>query len=193
MVYAMDEGAMAVTLKVTGVLEQFGIPYVIVGSLASTVYGLARTTLDSDLLAAIQPHHIPALVQALQDEYYISADAMAEAIVYQSSFNLIHLATMFKVDIFIVKAGTFDQVQLAHGRLLRLSESPDQAAIVASPEDTILSKLVWYRTGGEVSERQLRDVQAILEVQRDGLDLAYLRHHARELGVADLLAALLPH
>lgn len=188
----MDEGAVAVTLKVTGVLEQLGIPYVIVGSLASTVYGLARTTLDSDLLADIHPQHIPALVQAFHDEYYVSADAIAEAITHHGSFNLIHLATMFKVDIFIAKPDLLDQAQLAHGRLLRFSESPEQAAIVAGPEDTVLAKLVWYRAGGEVSERQLRDVAAIIEVQGDRLDLAYLRQNAHTLGVADLLAALLP-
>jgi hypothetical protein len=138
----VDEGAVAVTLKVTGVLEQLAIPYVIVGALASTIYGLARTTLDSNLLAVIESHHVAPLVQALQDEYYIAADAMAEAITYGSSFNLIHLATMFKVDIFIARPGTFDHAQLAHGRLLRFSESPEQSAIVAGPEDTVLAKLV---------------------------------------------------
>lgn len=188
----MADGAVAVTLKVTAVLEQLDIPYVIVGSLASTVYGLARTTLDSDLLADIQSQHIPVLVQAFQGEYYVSADAIAEAMAHHSSFNLIHLSTMFKVDIFIARPGTFDHMQLAHGRLLRFSESPEQSAIVAGPEDTILAKLVWYRTGGEVSERQLRDVQAMIEVQGDRLDLAYLRRNAQALGVADLLAALLP-
>jgi hypothetical protein len=183
----MNEDAVDVTLKVIAVLERCNIPYVMVGSLAGAVHGVSRSTLDSDLLAAIRPVHIDLLVEALETEFYVSAPAIAEAIAHHSSFNVIHLSALFKVDIFVAKPRPFDQAELHRGQPLVVAHDPDRVALVASPEDTILAKLEWFRAGGEVSENQWRDVLSIIQVQGDRLDLVYLRQTAVELQIEDLL------
>ena len=110
---------------------------------------------------------------------------MREAIAQRHSFNLIHLDSMFKVDIFL-PAGPFGQQQLRRRTAERLDSESDSRLWVLSPEDVILAKLEWFRQGGEVSERQWRDVVGVVKAQ-PALDEAYLREWAGVLGVADLL------
>ena len=149
----MENEDFTVTLDVIAALDHLKIPYLIGGSLASTLHGFARTTLDSDLVADIRPEHVPTLVQQLGDRYYLSDSAIYDAIRHRSSFNLIHLVTMFKVDIFLPKARRFDRDQMKNRRQYVVATEPERTAFVASPEDTILAKLEWYRLGGEVSDR----------------------------------------
>jgi hypothetical protein len=174
-------------LQVAEVLESLGVPYVIGGSMASTAHGRIRTTMDVDIVADLQSAHVDSLVKAVGDEFYIDAEAAQNAIQRRSSFSLIQLETMFKVDIFIPQNRPFDRQQLARREKQVIGPEPDQTAYVASAEDIILAKLEWYRLGGEVSERQWRDVHGILEVRGDRLDWDYLRYWAAELHVADLL------
>jgi hypothetical protein len=178
---------IAVTLRVVDVLDSIGVPYLIGGSLASTLHGMVRTTLDVDLVAEVRREHVSLLVQQLTNEFYIDADAIIDAITHRSSFNIIHLETMFKVDIFVAKQRAFDKSQFARRAVQIVVDEPERTAYVASAEDTILAKLEWYRLGGETSERQWRDVLGVLKVQGDRLDLAYLRQWAAELKVTDLL------
>lgn len=188
----MTTEPIAVTLRVIEALEALGVPYFIGGSLASTMHGEPRATLDSDLVADLRAQQARPLVQMLRDEFYVDEAAVKEAIRLQRSFNLLHLATMFKVDIFILKGRAFDQAQLAHASPARIASNPDRYARVASAEDTILAKLEWYRQGGEVSDRQWRDVVSIVAVQGNRLDWDYLRRQAIALGVIDLLEKLEP-
>jgi hypothetical protein len=180
------EGAR-ITLLVTCALEQIGIPYAVGGSLASSLHGVMRSTLDVDIVTDMRLEHIPALVAALSKDFYADDEMMKDAIQNHSSFNLIHYETAFKVDIFIRKLRAFDQMQLARCKKAVIATDPDQSVYVISPEDTILSKLEWYRMGGEVSDRQWRDVLGVIKTQAEALDLGYLQEWAKELKVADLL------
>jgi hypothetical protein len=169
-------------------LERLGVAYRISGSLASSAYGVARSTADVDLVADLRAEQVPQLAQALQGAYYLDEPAALDAIRRRSSFNLIHLGTMLKVDVFLPQGRPFDAEAARRTRQERIGEAPDARSFaLTSPEDTILTKLERYRAGGETSERQWLDVQGVLKVQGPALDLAYLRRWAAALGIADLL------
>lgn len=176
-----------ITLLVAQTLERLGIRYAVAGSLASSLHGTMRSTLDVDIIADMRLEHIPHLVAALSDEFYMDRETIREAIEQSGSFNLIHYGTSFKVDIFVRGLRPFDQMQLERRQGLVVATEPEQSVYVISPEDTILSKLDWYRMGGEVSDLQWRDVLGVLKVRAGELDMDYLRKWAAELRVHDLL------
>jgi hypothetical protein len=184
---AMQNEPIEVTLKVTHVFEMLGVSYLIAGSLASTLYGMVRTTQDSDIVSEMRLEHLPPFVAALQDEFYVDDEMIAESIERNSSFNIIHRETMFKVDVFIPRPRPFLQSQLARAQRQNFTFETEVSAKFASPEDTILSKFEWYRMGGEVSDRQWRDILGVLKTRSGALDLEYLHHWAKELKVSDLL------
>lgn len=178
---------LAVTLKVIEVLDTLDVPYWIGGSLAAALHGVARSTLDTDLVADIRIEHAELFAGTLEYAFYLDIEMIKDAITRRSSFNIIHRETMFKVDIFLLKERAFDQSQLIRREKYIVAIEPERTAHVCSPEDIVLVKLEWYRMGGEVSERQWRDVLGVLKTQAGKLDIGYLRDWAGELGVADLL------
>ncbi len=155
------------------------------GSIASSFAGEPRATIDIDIVAAIQERHVEAFVSALSAEFYMDADALRRAIRSRSSTNLIHQASQLKVDLFVAGGTPLDASQLARRQPVDLGEG--RRLHVHPPEDILLQKLRWYRLGGEVSDRQWRDIAAIVRVQGDRLDREYLRQAAPVLGVSDLL------
>ena len=182
---------IAVTMLVADALEALGVPYAIGGSFASALHGVMRATMDADLVADLRQEQVTPFAQALGEAFYADVEMMRDAIRRHGSFNLIHLDTAFKVDLFVAQPRDFDRAQLARRQVHLLSEDPERRAYVATAEDTVLSKLEWYRLGGEISDRQWRDVLGVLKVQGERLDLAYMRRMAAGLSVADLLARAL--
>lgn len=186
-----------IVAALTPVIETFNrlqIPYLIGGSVASSLLGIPRSTNDADLVADLHPDQITPLITALQNEYYLSETAIQEALARKSSFNLIHLATMLKVDVFILKNEPFDKAAFSRTIRSSLLEGEVTAPLVniASPEDMVLQKLVWYRAGSEISEKQWLDVLGILKMQGTAnLDLTYMRVWANQLNVNDLLDRVL--
>ncbi|MDX9993417.1 MAG: hypothetical protein RBS68_15355 [Anaerolineales bacterium] len=187
----MQGDAIRMTLLVTDVLEKMGISYAVGGSMSSSVHGIMRSTMDVDIVADVQLQHIPAFVAALSKEFYADDEMIRDAIEHHSSFNLIHLETAYKVDVFIPKQRVFDQLQLQRRMPSLIMTNPDRTVYVTSPEDIILSKLEWYRMGGEVSERQWRDILGVMKTRSGQLDLAYLRKLAKMLKVDDLFERIL--
>ena len=177
---------LAAITPVIEALEELGVPYHIGGSVASSIYGILRATIDADLIADLRLEHIRPLVIRLQTNYYIDEDMIRDAIRRRSSFNVIHLDTMLKVDVYIPKSRSFDQEELRRVQQEVLLEGT-RPFNVASPEGTILNKLEWYRMGGEVSDRQWNDILGVLKVQGTHLDMAYLQRWAANLKVTDLL------
>lgn len=179
-------GALDLTVQVCAVLERLGIEHVVGGSIASSLVGEPRATIDVDIAVRLSGDRIPGLVVAFEDDFYLSGDAVREAVARRGSFNLIHLETMQKVDLFVLGDEPLDVGQL--GRRQRLEVAPGTELWVGSPEDQILRKLWWFRLGGEVSERQWRDVVAILRVQASALDDDYLDDTAAAADLVGLLA-----
>jgi hypothetical protein len=183
----MPNEPIAVTLLVIDAMDALGVPYLIGGSLASAVHGVLRATLNTDLVADLRLEHAEPLARALGGTFYVDAESIREAVLHQRSFNVIHLETMFKVDVFVVKKRPFHHSQMERRLAQVIATDPDRTAYVATAEDTILAKLEWYRMSGDVSEQQWRDVLGVMKVQADRLDLAYLRQWAAQLNISDLL------
>lgn len=177
---------LAAITPIVEALEELGVPYHIGGSVASSLYGLPRLTIDVDLVADLRMGHVRPLVKRLQAPYYIDEDMVRDAINRRSSFNIIHQDTILKVDVFIPKTRLFDQEELRRVQS-KVLEGSDRTFFVASPEGTILNKLEWYRMGGEVSDRQWNDILGVLKVQGTHLDMNYLQKWAANLNVNDLL------
>lgn len=182
----MDE-ILDITLLVADTFERLGVPYVVGGSLASSLHGIPRSTQDVDLVAAVTAAHVPDLIASFRDVFYYDEDAIREAIEERASFNLIHLPTLFKVDVFVAKQDTASHVQLRRGQRFAVLEDPRRELMVASAEDVVAHKLYWFSLGDEVSERQWADAVGVLKVGGERLDLQYLRWITEQLGVEGLL------
>jgi hypothetical protein len=171
--------------QIIAVLAHLDIPYALGGSWASSLLGKMRFTHAADLTVEPFPGKEAAFCAAFGEDYYVSLPMIQDAIRCQSSFNVIHLPSSFKVDFFIRKDRPFEAAVLARRRPHLLAEG--QEIMLVSPEDIILLKLEWYRLGGGTSERQWQDILGVLQVQAGRLDQAYLDRWAADLGVADLL------
>ena len=178
---------VSVAVAVAGCFDRLRIAYVIGGSFASSLHGHPRSTNDIDIVADLNEHTSRVFVASLGPEYYADASAAAEAVACGGSFNLVHIQTAVKIDVFVAGADPLDRERLRRRQAFRLRLPTGEAVLnVDTPEDVILRKLEWYRRGGESSDRQWRDVLAVLDVQRT-LDESYLRSWSERLGVGDLL------
>ena len=167
--------------------ENLSIPYYIGGSVASSIYGMARATMDVDIVADLKNSHINRLKQILENEYYIDNEMIADAIRTNSSFNLIHLETMIKIDVFLHKEDPYAEMALQRKRKDTLEELDKVEFYFSSPEDIIIAKVQWYKIGGFVSERQWLDVIGVIKVQGDLLDKKYLKSWSQKLGLSSLM------
>ena len=183
----MQGDAIHVILLVTDIFEKMRIPYAVGGSISSSVHGIMRSTMDVDILADMRSAHISGFIEALSTAFYADEEMIRDAINRHGSFNLIHLATAYKVDVFIPKQRVFDKMQLERRIATLITPEPEKTIYVTSPEDIILSKLEWYRMGNEVSDSQWRDILGVLKTKAGQLDLEYVRRWAKPLKVEDLL------
>ena len=179
---------VAVALIVAQILEERGLRYLVGGSLASSMSGEPRSTLDVDIVVAMTRSDIATLVDGLRVEFDVDEHAVARAVRERSSVNVFHRASAIKVDIFVMGGSPLDDEQMNRRQRVRVTADPDRYLYAYTPEDILLQKLHWFRKGHEVSDRQWRDVLGILLVQGDALDRTYVRERAVRIGLADLLA-----
>jgi hypothetical protein len=167
-------------------LDDFKIDYAIGGSIASSVYGKVRFTQDADITVAAFGDKAEQLYKVLKESFYISKDAMYQAVSNRSSFNIIHLESAFKIDIFVQKDDDFHRQLFLRRQKVKLDESIEHLFDIVSAEDIILLKLQWYQSAGCISERQWLDVLGVLAVQTEVLDMEYLRISSGKLGLTDI-------
>lgn len=180
--------ALAVVQTITEVFERLGMAYFIGGSFASALHGLPRATRDVDFIADFKAAQVAAFVAALEAEFYLDAETIRAAIRQQRSFNIIHLETMFKADIFVLASTKWAHHQFQRRILKSLqAEAPVSTVWTCTAEDIVLQKLLWFEKGARVSRQQWDDVLGVIKINRQGLDYAYLEQWGRELGIAELL------
>ena len=172
---------------VVPVFDELKITYYIGGSVASSTHGDRRQTNDVDIVADMQVEHASPFVERLQDKFYVDEPMIRNAIKRKSSFNIIHFATAYKVDVFVMQAQPYDR-EAARRRVREIIEGePSVETYLAQVEDVVLAKLRWFQATGNSSEKQWRDIMGVLKAQCFNLDLDYLQRWAGEIGVADLL------
>ncbi len=175
-------GAEAFLARVVGALDGAGVPYMLAGSFASSHHGAPRATQDIDIVADPTFASLDGFLSALAgDDLYVDVDVAREALKRRGQFNIIDGATAWKVDIIIRKARAFSQAEMTR----RLPATVLGVKVyVATAEDTVLAKLEWAKLGE--SERQLRDVRALVEARGGSLDRAYIETWLDDLGVREL-------
>ena len=169
--------------KIVAVLDRLGISYLVTGSMAAMAYGEPRLTNDIDIVAAVEFSHIPGLLAGFPSEqFYISEEAIREAIKYQKQFNIIHPASGLKIDI-VIRANTpFNESRFSRIRRIRLGENFE--ANFAAPEDIIIMKMRYFKEGG--SEKHLRDISGIMAISGPEIDRSYIVHWAEKLSVSEV-------
>lgn len=173
--------------QLTDALDDMKIDYAIGGSIASSVYGKVRFTQDADITVASFVDKAERLYTVLKESFYVSKDAMYQAISNHGSFNVIHLTSAFKIDIFVQKDDDFHRQLFLRRKKVKLNESIEHLFDIVSAEDIILLKLQWYQSAGCISERQWSDVLGVLAVQTQSLDMKYLKNCSEKLGLDDIL------
>ncbi len=184
------EDLIAALSPVAAALEKHSIPWFVGGSVATSFHGASRSTMDVDLVAELPAELVEELLNELGDEYYGSHQAAKEAVKRESCFNLIHLPTSFKVDLFISRRRPFDREAMSRATNGKIGDEDGLTVRIATAEDAIIAKLEWYRLGNEQSQRQWQDVTRVLSLLGEQADWEYLKSAAMSVGVADLLQKL---
>ncbi len=181
-------GPIELVQQIAALFDELAIPYALGGSVASSLFGEPRSTVDVDVAIDLAVESEDRLLESLQGEFYVPLDSARLAIRTRSSFNVLGAEAAAKVDVFVLGDGLLDRMQIERRVWVPLF-GEGSGVWVTSPEDQVLRKLDWFRLGGRVSDRQWRDVVGLLTIQANSLDFEYMRSCASELGLTELLDA----
>lgn len=183
----MVQDFLDVAFLVADAIDATDSEYFVGGSVASSLQGEPRATNDIDFVVAMLSHRVRAFVEKLGRDFEVDQAMLRDALSRGASANIFYLPMVTKIDIFGLGSTPYDEVEFARRRRVKVRTSGAELWI-KSPEDTILRKLLWYREGGQVSDKQWRDVVEVLRIRGPELDPAYLDLWAGRLGVDALLA-----
>lgn len=182
-----EPSAIAVAIEVAVAIESVGGSYFVGGSVASSLQGEPRATNDIDIVLSLPLGRIQAFVDALGPRFQVDVDMLRDALLHARSCNVFFLPRIMKVDLFAVGPDAYDEVEFARRRRVPVNDRGD-TLVLKTPEDTVLRKMLWYRAGGETSEKQWRDIVEVLRVSAAELDSGYLDSWARRLNLGPLLS-----
>lgn len=166
--------------RVARALDAANIPYMLVGSFASSHYGALRSTYDIDVVITATPDQLKAFINVLPiEEYYRDLESAIDAFKHQSMFNVLDMVTGFKIDLIFLKSGEFSRAAFRRRQLELIEGAP---FYVSTPEDVIIAKLEWARMGSSL--RQIEDVAGLLRLRWASLDHSYLEKWVAELELA---------
>jgi hypothetical protein len=186
--FMAESDIVAAVTRVVETFERLKIPYLIGGSVASSVLGIPRSTQDVDLVADFEETVISELLAGLEQDFYLSEIAVREALKLRSSFNLLHNDTGIKVDVFLVKEQAFSRTSFARRQETLVENSPRTFSMY-TPEDIVIQKMLWYIASNN-SEKQWLDILGVLKIQ-ENLDIAYLQEWANHLNLGEHLSRAL--
>jgi hypothetical protein len=173
-------------IKIAEILDKLGIPYIVTGGMAVSVWGRTRYTADVDIVVELLEKNIDLLAKELlkvDKDVYVSEEAMQEALERKGEFNFIHPQSQLKVDFWVVK-DSFNKQEIKRAVI---KEIGGKKVSFASPEDLILSKLLWYQISE--STRQLEDIESVLRISK--VDIEYIKNTSKKQGTIEILEELL--
>jgi len=181
--------SIQVALAVARIFEEAGIRYLVGGSIASTVQGEPRSTQDVDFVIHMVPAQVEDLNSRLEKSSFLfSPEAVRQSLSHWPYFDLLHKKLFVKADVYVRPDEGIHREEMNRARNVRIGDAPEEVVRLATAEDTVIQKLLWYRMGEGMSDRQWRDVQGILKRNEGRLDLAYLEKWTKDLGISDLFA-----
>jgi hypothetical protein len=187
----LNDMVVALT-PVVAAFQRIGIPYYIGGSVASSYYGAVRSTMDVDVICEMREAHVVDFLQQFGNEFYISEIEVRQAVTRRSCFNLVHLPTSLKVDVFVSRQRPFDRECMLRAMPVSLGGGINSLNVpMAIVEDIIVAKLEWYRLTDETSERQWDDVNRLIRLLGDKVNFQQLQQSSASVGVVDLLLRLI--
>ena len=179
--------AVDLAVAIGALLERLGVPYAVGGSVAASLFGEPRTTVDIDVAVRLNNSGLVALLGELGPQFYVPSSAAAAAVEAESLFNLLDTDSGLKVDVFVLGSSELDHRQIERRWRVEIRRDPPASLWITAPEDIVLRKLEWFAMGEESSERQWRDIVGLLRLQRDDLDWHDPRGAAASLGLDALL------
>lgn len=185
-----DVSALSVALEVAAAIELAGGSYFVGGSVASSLQGEPRSTNDVDIVLSLPLGRIQAFVAALGPRFQVDVEMLRDALLRGGSCNVFFLPMVMKVDLFAVGANPYDEIEFARRKRVTVTDD-GRTLYLKTPEDTVLRKLLWFREGGEVSEKQWRDIVEVLRVSEREIDRSYLDAWSHRLELEALLARAL--
>lgn len=175
--------------EIAKILKDLKIPYVITGGFAVSVWGKPRYTADIDIVVEMIEKNIKPLVKklmAVDKNIYAPEDMIREALIHKSEFNFIHPNTGIKVDFFVMDNSPYNKLTIERAVLRDMYGTK---AFFVSPEDLILSKLIWSKDS--YSQKQLEDIKTVLRNTKIKLDFKYLKAWAEKHGTENTLNQLI--
>lgn len=180
--------AIAVATPLIRILQAMGVPCYIGGSLASSMHGNPRSTIDADLVVNLRENQVESLCNAIEALYHADLEVIREAVSKRDSFNILHRETLMKIDVFVMRGYRYERQVFDHVKELPPDlEQPEETLPFCSVEDIILNKLIWYDMGGRVSDKQWSDLKTVMKIHANTLNRQYLQEWAEYLDVKILL------